>query len=168
MVQGLNSWRISFWITFALAGATALIGLFILPETYAPRILADKTKRLRKETGNEKLHTIFMREDEGWRARMARNLVRPFILIGTQLVIQLLASFFCIVYGTMYLLLTTWSSTFVDVYGESVGIASLNYRELRAGSASSVGSHRRQCLWPLGSRWAANSAGAPSTGYTTA
>ena len=128
-MQGLNSWRISFWITLALSGATALVGIFILPETYAPRILADKTKRLRKETGNVKLHTIFMREDEGWRRRMARNLVRPFILIGTQPVIQLLASFFCIVYGTMYLLLTTWSSTFVDVYGESVGIASLNYRE---------------------------------------
>ena len=86
-------------------------------------------KLRRKERSNAKLHTIFMREDEGWRRRMARNLVRPFILIGTQPVIQLLASFFCIVYGTMYLLLTTWSSTFVDVYGESVGIASLNYRE---------------------------------------
>lgn len=36
-------------------------------------------------------------------------------------------------YGTMYLLLTTYNSVFVDIYNESVGIASLNYISLAIG-----------------------------------
>lgn len=115
------------------AGVTASVGVFILPETYAPRILGKKAARLRRETGNDKLHTVFDKNAEHWAVRLQHNLVRPFILIGTQPVVQWLALYMMIIYGTLYLQLTTFNSVFENVYGESVGVASLNYISLAVG-----------------------------------
>ncbi|CEH13727.1 Synaptic vesicle transporter SVOP and related transporters (major facilitator superfamily) [Ceraceosorus bombacis] len=132
-VESHNSWRWIFGAAAIAAACVATVGLFVLPETYAPRILADKAKRLRKETGNSELRTIFEKEDEAWYTRMRRHLVRPFIFIGTQPAVQLLSLYMLIIYGIMYLLLTTWNETYTQRYGQSVGIASLNYIALAIG-----------------------------------
>ncbi|PWN44950.1 MFS general substrate transporter [Ceraceosorus guamensis] len=132
-VESHNSWRWIFGAAAIAAACVATVGLFVLPETYAPRILADKAKRLRKETGNSELRTIFEKEDEPWYTRMRRHLVRPFIFIGTQPAVQLLSLYMLIIYGIMYLLLTTWNETYTQRYGQSVGIASLNYIALAIG-----------------------------------
>ena len=43
-----------FWVTTMFAGCCLLIIIFTIPETYAPKILAEKAKKLRKETGEER------------------------------------------------------------------------------------------------------------------
>lgn len=133
IIQQTNKWRWIFGTAAIAAGVTASIGLFILPETYAPRILGKKAARLRKETGNTKLHTIFDRNDTTWIQRFEHNGIRPFVLIGTQPVIQVLALYMMVIYGTMYLLLTVFDSIFRQQYGQSTGIASLNYISLAIG-----------------------------------
>ncbi|UZJ53527.1 hypothetical protein CBS101457_002847 [Exobasidium rhododendri] len=133
IIQRTGNWRWIFGVACIAAGITASIGLFILPETYAPKILGDKAKRLRKETGNEKLHTVFDQNAMTWQARMRHNMVRPFILIATQPIIIVLGFYLMITYGCMYLVLTSFASVFQGVYNESVGIASLNYLSLALG-----------------------------------
>ena len=49
-------WRWTTWITMIMAAAAGLIGLFVLPETYAPVLLQRKAARLRLETKNWALH----------------------------------------------------------------------------------------------------------------
>lgn len=136
LIQSLNgneSWRWIFGVASIAAGVTAIIGFFILPETYAPVILARKVALLKKETGNLKLHTIFDKEPVSWQARFKKNLIRPFVLITTQPIIQVLGVYLMIIYGCIYLVLTSFSRVFEEVYGESVGIASLNYISLAIG-----------------------------------
>jgi multidrug resistance protein len=133
IIQRTGNWRWIFGVASIAAGVTAAIGIFILPETYAPKILGKKAARLRKETGNEKLHTVFDQNAMTWQSRMRHNMVRPFILISTQPIIIVLGVYLMIIYGCIYLVLTTFSSVFEQVYGESVGIASLNYLSLALG-----------------------------------
>lgn len=95
IVQELDQWRWIFWASSIYGGLTALFGFIFLPETYAPEILKRKAKKLRKETGNEELRTIYEKKDSlGWRVKLRHNLVRPFVLLATQPIIQVFALYF--------------------------------------------------------------------------
>ncbi|TKY88531.1 hypothetical protein EX895_002519 [Sporisorium graminicola] len=134
IVQELDQWRWIFWVSSIYGGLTALVGFFLLPETYAPQILKKKAQRLRKETGNQELHTIYEQQDpSAWHIQLRHNLVRPFVLLTTQPIIQVFAIYFAIVYGCMYIILTVFPQVFGEIYNEKPGIASLNYISLAIG-----------------------------------
>lgn len=52
-VSGTN-WRWVYWILTIFAGVCLAIIVLFVPETYAPKILAQKAKRLRKDTQEER------------------------------------------------------------------------------------------------------------------
>src|SRR5689334_24652088 len=54
-----TTWRWCFWSTTIFTGVVQCFGFFFLQETYAPELLGRKRDRLRKETGNQELHTEF-------------------------------------------------------------------------------------------------------------
>lgn len=63
------------------------------------------------------------------------SLVRPFRLLATQPIVQVLAVYMAYMYGMMYLMLSTFPAlwTSPDHYNESVGIGGLNYVSLGLG-----------------------------------
>ena len=126
-----STWRWVFWSTSIADAVVQVARLFFLPETYTPAILKQKARKLRRETGNEHLHTEF--EDKKLSQLLAVALVRPFRLIGTQPIVQVLALYMAYLFGLFYLLFTTFSGLFEDVYHQSVGVASLNYLALGLG-----------------------------------
>ena len=126
-----STWRWVFWSTSIADAFVQVAGLFFLPETYAPAILKQKAKQLRRETGNTPLHTEF--EDKEFSNLLATALVRPFRMIGTQPIVQVMALYMAYLFGLFYLLFITFSVLFEDVYHESVGIASLHYIALGLG-----------------------------------
>ncbi|KAN0062201.1 hypothetical protein ACQY0O_005381 [Thecaphora frezii] len=132
IVQETGKWRWIFWASSMYGGLTAVVGLLLLPETYAPRILHLRAARLRKETGDVAYHTIFD-TDEEWHVRFLHHLVRPFILLTTQPIVQVLSALMTVLYGSMYILLTVFPSVFEQTYGEKPGVASLNYISLGLG-----------------------------------
>lgn len=134
IVQETGQWRWIFWASSIYGGLTALVGLKLLPETYAPEILKRKAKKLRKETGNQELHTIYEKQDNSsWHVKLRHSIVRPVVLLSTQPIIQVFSLYIAIIYGCMYILLTVFPQTFGDIYGEKPGIASLNYISLAIG-----------------------------------
>lgn len=93
IIEYTGNWRWIFGVASIAEGVTAIVGLMLLPETYAPQLLHKKAERLRRETGNHKLHTIFEQNDVHWLTRFEHNMIRPFVLIGTQPIMQSLALF---------------------------------------------------------------------------
>jgi len=89
----------------------------LLPETYAPKLNRKKRPSLRD---------------------IPLALRRPFYLLGTQPIIQVLAAYAAIIFGIYYLFLTTISSTFRETYGQSVGISTLHYLAMLLGFVLSV------------------------------
>jgi multidrug resistance protein len=128
-----TTWRWTFYATSIADALIQLSGLFFLQETYAPKILHVKAKKLRKETGNKDLHTEFEHPERSLSSVLKVSLTRPFRLLGTQQIVQVLALYMAYLYGIMYLVLSTFPTLWTTYYGESVGISGLNYISLGVG-----------------------------------
>lgn len=130
-----TSWRWVFYATSIVDGVIQLAGLFFLRETYGPRILKLRAKRLRKETNDAEYQTEFERQNKTLTQVLRTALVRPFKLLGTQPIVQVLSLYMAYTYGMMYIVLSTfpllWTSP--GYYNESIGMAGLNYISLGLG-----------------------------------
>lgn len=130
-----TTWR---WVFYATSIADALIqlaGLFFLRETYGPRILRDRARQLRKDTNDESYQTEAELQKKTLPEVLRSSLIRPFRLLLTQPIVQVLALYMAYVYGIMYLVLSTFPSlwTSPEYYNESTGIGGLNYISLGLG-----------------------------------
>lgn len=115
-------------------GGAVTISTFIsLRESYAYVILDRKTKRLRKETGNPNLRSIY---DTGRSPRelFLFSIVRPTKMLFLSPIVFLLSLYVAIIYGYLYLLFTTMTEVFEDQYGFSQGSVGLSYLGIGIGS----------------------------------
>jgi multidrug resistance protein len=128
-----TTWRWVFYATTIADGVIQFVGLFLLQETYAPILLQRKKVKLIKETGNTDLHTEWDDPSRTLSQTLKTGLARPFRLLGTQIIIQMLALYMAYTYGLMYLVLSTFPTLWADVYHESIGIGGLNYISLGVG-----------------------------------
>ncbi|CUS08372.1 unnamed protein product [Tuber aestivum] len=151
VVQSVD-WRWVFWVLVIVGGVAMVIGmivfreetypgacsLFLLAQRSAARgnktnkcvnvvvILNRKAARLRRETGNENLHTVFeITEDIKTSFRIA--ITRPVKMLVMNPVLLMLGLFMAFVYGFLYLMFVTFPVLFQGQYGQSIGIAGLNY-----------------------------------------
>lgn len=89
-------------------------------ESYHPVLLARKTKRLIKETGNQNLRSAL---DTGITPRelFIQSIIRPTKMLFLSPIVLLLSLYVAVVYGYLYLLFTTISSVFQKRYNFSQG-----------------------------------------------
>lgn len=126
IVQQLQ-WRWVFWIlTILIAVAMGCGFIFYRTETYAVVLLNRKAAKLRAETGNPHLHTVFETTKDA-RTTFKIAIVRPFKILVMNPVVMLLGLFMAFVYGFLYLMFVTFPTLFQGVYQETPGIAGLNY-----------------------------------------
>jgi len=126
-------WPWLLWFLAIVSGVLALLYLIIGAETYAPTLLAAKTKRLRKETGNVQLRSKF---DTGESAKsiFRRAIVRPTKMLCFSPIVFLLSLYMALVYGYLYLLFTTFTYVFEDRYHFSTHAAGLTFLGLGVGN----------------------------------
>ena len=120
-----TTWRWAFYATSIADAVVQIAGLFFLRETYPPKLLHLKAEKLRKETGNTALRTAFEHPERSLAKTVERAIVRPFRLLGTQPIVQVLALYMVYLYGLMYLVLSTFSLLWERQYHESIGIGGL-------------------------------------------
>ncbi|RWA14779.1 hypothetical protein EKO27_g355 [Xylaria grammica] len=132
-----TTWRWAFYATTIADAVIQGAGVFFLKETYGPLLLVWKKRRLVKETGNVALHTPYDHPDRTVGKTLRIALVRPFRMITTQIIVQVIAVYMLYVYGLIYIVLTSfptlWSGPAPKGYGESIGIGGLNYISLGLG-----------------------------------
>jgi multidrug resistance protein len=128
-----TTWRWVFYATTIADGLIQISGLFFLQETYPPVLLQRKRNKLFKETGNYDLYTEWDDPNRTITQALKTSLSRPFRLLGTQIIIQLLAIYLAFLYGMIYLVLSTFPTLWSEVYHESIGIGGLNYISLSVG-----------------------------------
>lgn len=127
------TWRWSFHIISITDAVIQIMGYFCLRETYPAKILRGKAKRLRKETGNPNLRTEYdTPEKTGWQI-LRTSCYRPFVMLATQPIIQVLALYMAYIYGIMYLVLASFPSLWTSQYNESISIGGLNYISIGIG-----------------------------------
>lgn len=104
-----------------------------LSETYPPRILELKARRLRKETGNSLLRSKY---DKGQTpAQLFRlSIIRPTKMLVRSPIVGIVSLFLAIAYSYMYLMFTTFTDVFESSYEFNAGEAGLSYLGLGIGS----------------------------------
>ncbi|KZM20465.1 uncharacterized protein EKO05_0004578 [Ascochyta rabiei] len=128
-----TTWRWCFYATTIFTAVVQCFGVALLQETYAPKLLAWKRDKLIKETGNAALHTEFDSPDKTLATTLKTAMQRPFILLGTQPILQVLACYMAYLYGLMYLMLSTFPRLWTGRYGMSVGTGSLHFISMGVG-----------------------------------
>jgi multidrug resistance protein len=121
------SWRWIFWVVSIVSACFQVIALLFFNECYPPKLLLDKSKKLRKETGNQALHTQNEEPNRTLFKLLKMNLIRPVKLLSSQTIIQILSLLMAHIYGVMYVQLFTFPLLWTGRYNQSVGIGSLNY-----------------------------------------
>ncbi|KAK0529644.1 hypothetical protein OC842_004174 [Tilletia horrida] len=130
--QAYDRWQPVFWASTVVIGLVGVLLMF-LPESYVPKILEDKAERLRKETNNPDLVTIFDMQHETLGHRFGRYLVRPLMLLLTEPIMMLLALLTAVSFGQVYLLFAVLPSVHTKYYGESPTVGSLHFLSFGLG-----------------------------------
>lgn len=146
-----KGWRWVFWViaiavrprspqspvqtpltTSTQAGAISISAFYFLRETYPPTLLARKTRRLRRETGNA---SLISKLDSGLSPRdfFKRSIVRPAKLLLFSPIVLAMSTFMAVVYGYLYLLFTTITTVFEGGYHFSQGTVGLTYLGIGVG-----------------------------------
>ncbi|KAI9659910.1 MAG: hypothetical protein M1821_001262 [Bathelium mastoideum] len=125
------SWRWNFYVIAIFQGAIAFVAVFVLRESYAPTLLYRKTKRLRKETGNDKLEPK-LESNVSTAQRFKMAILRPSRMLMTPIVAVLCIQV-ALIYAYVYLLFSIFTQAFVEIHGFSVGLSGLTYLGLGVG-----------------------------------
>ena len=128
-----STWRWVFWSSSIAAMLIQVYGVFGLREPHGATLLRQKKARLMKETGN---HDLYLGGDADLSlpTRIAGAIKRPICMFFTQPIVLLIAFYMAYVFGLNYLFIATFTEVWNGVYGESVGIAGLNYISLGLGA----------------------------------
>ncbi|KAL6705483.1 hypothetical protein ACN47E_006748 [Coniothyrium glycines] len=126
-------WRWTEYSTGILQSSILLIDILLVDESYPPKLLIYKARRLRHETGNWALHTKFEEWDVSVVELGKKFLVRPLQLLLTPIcfLIALYASF-C--YGILYMQLGGVPIIFRDLRGWPAVSATLPFLGILVGA----------------------------------
>ncbi len=110
-----------------------LLGTIFIDESYPPRLLVYKARRLRIESGNWGLHAKFEEWDVAIRELARKFLVRPFQLIATPICgVICIYNSFC--YGILYMNLSAVPFIFMEERGWKPLPADLPFLSLLIGA----------------------------------
>ncbi|THV03329.1 MFS polyamine transporter [Dendrothele bispora CBS 962.96] len=113
------SWAWIFWIMFIFAGASTILMILLMPETYGPVILQKKAQRLRKAdpVANKNLIAEHEKQDWSFRNTLHRTIYRPFIMLSKEPILVLVTIYLSVVYGVLYALFEAFPVIFIETRG---------------------------------------------------
>ncbi|KAK9421811.1 putative Major facilitator superfamily (MFS) profile domain-containing protein [Seiridium unicorne] len=133
VVQYYN-WPYIFFLCSLLAAIVLVPGVVILPETFGPVILLRRrAERLRQKGISLPIPAAKHGKHDTTKKRIRKGLARPFILLGTQPIIQVLALYFGFYFGLYQLFIAMYHAMWRDMYDMTPIQASANYLSITIG-----------------------------------
>ncbi|KIW71776.1 hypothetical protein PV04_00013 [Phialophora macrospora] len=139
ITQSHLGWRWTAWITLIMATLFGCIGIAMIPETSAARILQTKAKRLRYETKNWALHAKADENRIDFHTITHIYLVRPFVMFVQEPILALVTLYMSFIYGIIYLLFEAYPISFQEQRGWNPGVGSLPFAAFIVGIAMGTG-----------------------------
>ncbi|KAL8388792.1 hypothetical protein RB595_008931 [Gaeumannomyces hyphopodioides] len=128
-----SDWRWIFWGTSIFSTVAVGLAFTCLDESNHRVLLERRAKRLREETGNKNLHTPFHTPGQTESEWMIKKICLPFIMLVCHPVVQVPFSYRAYLFGIMYLILSNFEKSFVEIYRMDKASASLNYLAIGVG-----------------------------------
>ncbi|KAH7912905.1 MFS polyamine transporter [Hygrophoropsis aurantiaca] len=138
-------WRWVFWVMMIYAAVCTTILLFTLPETFAPVLLQEKARRLRRTDPIKYQHAYASHEKEDWSFKGVahRTVLRPFRMLAMEPILVLTTLYLSLLYGIMYALFEAVPVIFVEKRGFSVVQNGLVF--VGVGVGATIGA--AICIW---------------------
>ncbi|KAL7904626.1 major facilitator superfamily domain-containing protein [Trichoderma velutinum] len=138
--QSFLGWRWTEYLTGMLQAVFLLIAVIFIDESYPPKLLVYKARRLRHESGNWALHAKFEEWDVNVKDLCKKFLVRPVQLLLTPIcfLVALYASF-C--YGILYMQLGGIPIIFHEIRGWNPLVATLPFTCIFLGAIFGCGAN---------------------------
>lgn len=151
-------WRWTLYFAGILQGVVLLVAVILIDETYPPKLLVYKARRLRIESGNWALHAKFEEWDVSVVELARKFLVRPIQLLTTPICF-LVATYASFCYGILYMQLGSIPIIFGEVRGWSQFVATLPFLCIFIGAILGCGANvYNQVLYNKAYRAAGNRA----------
>jgi len=127
------SWRWIFWVVSIASSVVTVIAILFLDETYEPQITKLRENREEGKAQSFRRWRIPRNILQAFLDTISTNLQRPLRMLGTQLIIQLLAIYMALLYGTGFLFLFFYPRIWAQNYHQSTRVGSLNYISVAVG-----------------------------------
>jgi MFS family permease len=105
------SWRWTFWVALIFAAVCWVMLAFLIPETYTKALLEQKARKLRKETGNQALHSASEINKPTMFELYRVSLLRPWRMFREPIVF-FFSVYVALLYGILYLLFVAFPIIF--------------------------------------------------------
>lgn len=126
-------WRWLYWIQLILSGIVWILITFTVPETYTPILLANRAKKLRKETGDDKFVTEQDLDVRPLAQRMSLFFLRPFQLLFREPIVLFISIYMAVLYGLLYMFFVAYPIVYQKGKGWSAGHTGLMFIPLVVG-----------------------------------
>lgn len=120
-------WRWLYWIQLIFAFVVWVLISFTVPETYAPTILANRAKKLRKQTGSDEHVTEQDLDLRPFSERLIIFLIRPLQLLFRELIVFLISLYMSVLYGLLYMFFVAYPIIYQQGKGWSAGSTGLMF-----------------------------------------
>ncbi|KAI1815193.1 MFS transporter [Poronia punctata] len=136
-------WRSVLWLSALLAFACELVFLTCFRETYKVAILRRRAAKLREETGNPKLRTMFDDDDDDNNKstplrKVAECAFRPAAVFAGSGVLQAMSLYGSVMFSYYYVYSTTLPDILQQLYGLSPAQTGLAFISFSIGSVIGV------------------------------
>ncbi|KAI5865133.1 MFS general substrate transporter [Durotheca rogersii] len=131
-------WRNVLWMSATLAITCEAVFLTCFRETYKVAILRRRAARLRRETGDPALRTVFDVEGVSRSQKLWEAITRPFSVLAGSGVLQSLSVFGAVSFAYFYIMATTLPDILETLYGLSAAAAGSALISFSIGSLVSV------------------------------
>lgn len=136
--QDSLGWRWTEYLTGILQAVVLVFAIIFIDESYPPKLLVYKARRLRHETGNWALHAKFEEWDVSVSELAHKFLLRPMQLICTPICfLMALYASFC--YGILYMQLGAIPIIFGEIRGWKPLVATLPFLSIFIGAILGCG-----------------------------
>lgn len=134
-------WQWTFTVMCLFGAVMLIINTIIVPETYSPVLLKHRAQQLNKQSNNNIHYTTIVEKQNG-KIKLVElyrtSLTRPFTLLLFEPIVNLLAIWIAIVYGTLYLAFEAYPSVFEIARGWNAGQTGLTFIAVGVGMAIGV------------------------------
>ncbi|TDZ67340.1 Citrinin biosynthesis cluster MFS transporter mrr1 [Colletotrichum trifolii] len=132
-------WRWTFWVALIYAGAT-LVPILLLPETYAPILLARRAAKLRKANPEVASSILAPRDEEKTDFKQLATVVltRPLRMLLFEPIVSCTCAYLALVYSIFYMSFQAFPIIFQNLYGLSPGVSGLLYLPIGGGALLAI------------------------------
>jgi len=121
-------WRWVFWLAAIAEGICELAFIFFFRESYKVSILEKKASRLRKQNKDPLYQSIYASTSGASTSRLLlQALIRPIKMLIFSPIVLFISVYVAVVYGYAYLIMTTITTIFQEIYGFSEGTVGLMF-----------------------------------------